>query len=130
MVRNSLYLMLSSALQASLGFAFWIIVARLFSPADVGRASSLISATTVIAYLALLGLNSTLVRFLPTAQNRDALITAGLLLVAGCGAGIGLLYVLATPLIAPRLAFVAHHAGLAAGFVLLAAAASVNLLTD
>jgi O-antigen/teichoic acid export membrane protein len=130
MVRNSLYLILSSGLQAGLGFVFWIVVARVFSPADVGRASSLISATTVIAYLALLGLNSTLVRFLPTAANRNALITAGLVMVAGCGAAIGLLYVIATPLIAPRLAFVEHHATLAAGFVLLAAAASVNLLTD
>ena len=130
MVRNSLYLILSSGLQAALGFAFWIIVARLFSTADVGRASSLISATTVIAYLALLGLNSTFVRYLPTAPDRDALITAGLLLVAACGAGIGLLYVLLIPVLAPRLAFVAHRPALAVGFVLLTAAAAVNLLTD
>jgi len=38
--------------------------------------------------------------------------------------------VLLTPLLAPRLAFVAHQPALAAGFVLLTAAASVNLLTD
>lgn len=130
MVRNSLYLIISSGLQAALGFAFWIVAARLFSAADVGRASSLISATVVIAYLALLGLNSTLVRYLPTAPDRDELISAGLLLVAGCGAVIGLIYVLATPLIAPRLDFIDHHALLAAGFVVLAAAASINLLTD
>lgn len=130
MVRNSLYLIISSGLQAALGFAFWIVAARLFSAADVGRASSLISATVVIAYLALLGLNSTLVRYLPTAPDRDALISAALLLVAGCGAAIGLIYVLATPLIAPRLDFIEHHTLLAVGFVVLAAAASVNLLTD
>jgi O-antigen/teichoic acid export membrane protein len=130
MVRNSLYLILSSGLQASLGFAFWIITARLFSTTDVGEASSLISATTVIAYLALLGLNSTLVRYLPTAPDRNALISAGLLLVAVCGAGIGLLYIFATPVLAPRLAFVDHQPALAVGFVLLTAAAAVNLLTD
>ncbi len=130
MVRNALYLIFSSALQSSLGFAFWIVVARLFSAADVGRASSLISATQVIAYLALLGLNSTLVRYLPTSANRDGLISAGLLLVGGCGACIGLVYALATPVIAPRLAFVGHNPTLTAGFVVLTAAASVNLLTD
>jgi O-antigen/teichoic acid export membrane protein len=130
MVRNSLYLILSSGLQAALGFTFWIIAARLFSIADVGRASSLIAATSVIAYLALLGLNSTFVRYLPTAPDRDALITAGLLLVAGCGAGMGLLYVFLTPVLAPRLAFVEHRPALAAGFVLLTAAAAVNLMTD
>ena len=31
LVRNSLYLMLSSGLQAALGFTFWVIAARLFS---------------------------------------------------------------------------------------------------
>jgi len=130
MVRNTLYLILSSGLQAALGFTFWIIAARLFSIADVGRAGSLIAATSVIAYLALLGVNTTFVRYLPTAHDRDALITAGLLLVAGCGAGMGLLYLLLTPVLVPRLAFVEHRPALAAGFVLLTAAAAVNLMTD
>jgi O-antigen/teichoic acid export membrane protein len=130
MARNSLYLVFSSALQASLGFVFWVVVARLFSTTDVGRASSLISATTVIGYFGLLGLNSTLVRYLPTARDRDSLITAGLLVVAGCGAIIALVYLLLIPTIAPRLAFVERSGPLAAGFVLLTAAASVNLLTD
>ena len=130
MVRNSLYLILSSGLQATLGFAFWIITTRLFSTTDVGRASSLISATAVIAYLALLGLNSTFVRYLPATPNQNALISAGLVLVAVCGAGIGLIYILATPVLAPRLAFVDHQPLLAIGFVVLTAAAAVNLLTD
>jgi O-antigen/teichoic acid export membrane protein len=130
MVRNALYLILSSGIQGALGFAFWIIVARLFSAADVGRASSLISATTFIAFAALLGLNSTLVRYLPTSLDPDGLMTAGLLLVAISGAGIGLLYVIATPVIAPRLAFIQHNPALAVSFVLLTGAAAVNLLTD
>ena len=130
MVRNSLYLILSSGVQAALGAAFWIIAARMFGAANVGIAGSLIAATVLIAYLALLGLNSTLVRYLPTAPDRDGLITGGLLLVAVCGAGLGLLYLLLTPVIAPRLAFVEHRPMLAAGFVLLAAATAINLLTN
>src|ERR1017187_1104968 len=39
LVRNSLYLILSSGLQAALGFAFWIITARLFSTAALKPAS-------------------------------------------------------------------------------------------
>jgi O-antigen/teichoic acid export membrane protein len=130
LVRNSLYLMLSSGIQAGLGFTFWIVMARLFSTGDVGRASSLISATALIAYFALFGLNSTLVRFLPTSSNKAALITAALLLVAGTGTAIGLVYILLTPFIAPKLAFVAHRPTMVLGFVLLAMAASVNQLTD
>ncbi len=130
MVRNSLYLILSSGLQAALGFVFWIVTARLFSTSEVGTASSLISATVLIAYLALLGLNSTFVRYLPTAPDRDALITAGILLVAVCGGGMGFLYLALTPFLAPRLTFVQHSPALAVGFLLLTAAGGVNLLTD
>jgi O-antigen/teichoic acid export membrane protein len=130
MVRNSLYLILSSGIQAALGFTFWIITARLFSATQVGQASSLISATTLIAFFSLLGLNSTFVRYLPTVPDRDSLITAGLALVTICGAVIGLAYVLVTPRLAPRLAFVAHRPALAAGFVVLTAAGAINLLTD
>lgn len=130
MLRNSLFLMLNSALQASLGFAFWIITARLFSAVDVGRASSLISATTVIAYLSLLGLNSTFGRYLPTADDKGAVITAGLLGVSLCGAIVGLGYVFLTPVLAPRIDFVAKHPWLTVAFIFLTAAAAVNLLTD
>jgi O-antigen/teichoic acid export membrane protein len=130
LVRNSLYLILSSGLQAAFGFAFWIITARLFATSDVGIAGSLITATTVISFIALLGLNSTFVRYLPTADNRDALMTAGLLFVAICGVGVGLLYVFTTPILAPRLAFILHRPVLIIGFLFSVVVTVVNLLTD
>jgi O-antigen/teichoic acid export membrane protein len=130
LVRNSLYLMLSSGLQAALGFTFWVIMARLFSTGDVGRASSLVTATSLIAILSLFGMNSTLARFLPTSKDRDALITAAVILVAACGAAFGLIYLLLTPVLVPRLAFVEHRPAMVAGFVLLTSVAAVNLLTD
>ena len=121
-MRNSLYLMLSSGIQAALGFIFWIVMARLFSTGDVGKASSLISATALIAYFSLFGLNSTLVRFLPTTHDKGPLITGAFILVACAGAAIGLGYILLTPIVAPRLAFVEHQPFLVMGFVLLTAA--------
>ena len=130
MVRSSLYLMLSTGLIGGLGFVFLVIVTRLFTPADVGRASSLLSATVVISFLSLLGLNSTLLGHLPTAPNRNTLITASLAVVGGFGALLAALYVAATPLVAPRLAFVEHSPALALGFVLLTACAGINVLTD
>jgi O-antigen/teichoic acid export membrane protein len=130
LVRSSLYLMLSSGVQAALGFTFWLVMARLFSADDVGRASSLISATSLIAYFSLLGLNSTLVRFLPTARDKGALLTGAVLMIIGTATAIGLGYVLLLPVVAPHLEFVEHSPVMAAGFVLLTAAAAVNLLTD
>ena len=89
-------------------------------------ASALISAAILMAHLALLGLNGTFVRYLPTAPDRDVLLTAGLLLVAVCGAGLGLRYVAVIPVLAPPLALVSASAAFAAGFMLLTSVGAVN----
>jgi O-antigen/teichoic acid export membrane protein len=130
LVRNSLYLMLSNALQAAIGFGFWILMARLFSAQNVGIASSLISSTSILAFFALVGLNTTVMRFLPTARNKNGLLTAAFVMVSGVAAVIATGYVLLTPIVAPRLDFVAHSVVMTAGFALLAAATAVNVLTD
>ena len=130
MMRNSLYLVLNSGLQAGFGCSFWIITTHLFSTADVGKASALISAMTVIAYLALLGLNNGFGRFLPTEPNCDSMISSGLVLVAICGGVIALAYSYLTPFIAPQLAFIAENPALAIGFGLATAIAAINILTD
>jgi len=130
LVRNSLYLMVSSGAQAGLGFAFWILMARLFSPQDVGKASSLLSATSLVAYFALAGLNTAVMRYLPTATNKDPLLTAVFVMVSGMACAIAVGYVILTPIVAPRLDFIAHSPLMAAGFALLAAATAVNVLTD
>jgi O-antigen/teichoic acid export membrane protein len=105
-------------------------MARLFSTGDIGTASSLISATALIAILSLCGLDITVVRFLPTTRDKDSLITGAFILVAAVGAIIGLAYILLTPFLAPRLEFMMHNPVLTAGFTLLASAAALNLLTD
>jgi len=130
MLRSSVFLMLNSGIQAALGSVFWIITARLFNTESVGRASSLISAVNLIAILGLLGLNVTFLRYLPVAQQRNRLITAGIGLVATCSGILALIYVLFMPLVARPIAFVAHSLVLAAGFVILTAGAGVNGITD
>jgi O-antigen/teichoic acid export membrane protein len=127
---NSLYLMLSSASTAALGFVFWIVVARLYSASSVGLATSLLSATTVISMLSLLGFGSSFVRFLPKSVNRDREISLGLL-AAGTMAIVGAaIYVALIPEIASKLDFVRHSGWMTLGFIAMTAFAAVNLLTD
>ena len=130
LVKNSLYLMVNSGLQAGAGFIFWIISTHLFSVTSVGLATSLVSAAGVIAFAGLLGFNITMVRFLPGASNRNVLITSALSIVAVCTAGFSLLYLLVIPFAAPRLALVTNRPILALGFILLTAIGALNLLTD
>ena len=44
---NALYLMITSAASALLGFIFWIIVARFYTPEDVGLASAAMAAIAI-----------------------------------------------------------------------------------
>jgi O-antigen/teichoic acid export membrane protein len=89
MLRSAMFLLVNSGIQAGLGFAFWIITARLFSTESVGLASSLISASNLVMFLGLVGMNTTFVRFLPMARRRNRLITAGVSLVTVGSGGLG-----------------------------------------
>ncbi len=130
LVQNSFYLLLTTATMGALGFVFWALCARLFNPGQVGVATTLISATSLISYLSLLGFNTTFVRFLPGSQDRDAEINTGLVLVFGAGILVALVYILAVPSFVTQLRFARDSLIYAGGFVLLTAFAAVNLVTD
>ncbi len=130
MTWNSLFLILNTGLMAGSGFLFWIVTTHLFSAPDVGKGSALITGASTIAQLALLGLNVGINRFLPTARNRNALISSGLALVASAGALGAIVYILLAPLVAPALAFVGKNLLLTIGFAGVTGAIAVNTLTD
>lgn len=130
LVRNSFYLMLSTGIMAVLGFVFWLISARIFSPEDIGIATTLISAMNLISYIGLLGFNSTLIRTLPTSKNRSTEMNTGLLLSTSAAIFIAGIYILLVPVIAPTLSLVHENPWYALGFILMTAFASVNLLTE
>jgi O-antigen/teichoic acid export membrane protein len=127
--RNALYLIASTAIMSGFGFVFWILVARLYTPEQIGEASALIAATGLIATFSLLGLNSTLVRFLPGSKHQGRDINAAMLLAGALTAVATGVYLLA-----------GHWMGIDTfllggpmhklGFVLLMVAVSLNMLTD
>jgi O-antigen/teichoic acid export membrane protein len=55
LVRNSLFMMSSTVATALLGYVFWIVAARVFSGAEVGTASAVISLCSTVALLTYLG---------------------------------------------------------------------------
>lgn len=70
MKRSALALAANSAVSSVLGFAYWITAARFYDPAVVGETAALISTFQLLATVAELNLNNTLIRFLPTAGPR------------------------------------------------------------
>ena len=79
--RNSIFSMASTFMLGGLGFFFWIIVARLYNAEDVGVATTLISIITLLSGFTVLGLNSSLNRYLPKSINKNELINSAFVIV-------------------------------------------------
>ncbi|MQY12764.1 hypothetical protein SRB5_29030 [Streptomyces sp. RB5] len=127
--RSSFFVLAATATSAALGFVFWIVVARYYDPETVGLATSLISATGLISYLSLFGLNSTLIRFPAGEDARNGQLTLATALVAVAAVVLGCLYLLGMPWYAQKLLFVRDDWPRAAAFVVFCACAAGNLLT-
>lgn len=78
--RNSFYLMGSTGILAGVGFFFWIIAARVYSPEEIGIGGSLISLAGLLVAIATLGFPHTLIRFLPTSKRPNQKISTSLIL--------------------------------------------------
>lgn len=130
LIQNSFYLMLSTGVTAGLGFIFWMICARLFTPSQIGLATSLISAMSLLSYASLLGFNVTFVRTLPTSSNRSNLMNTGLLLSISAAIVLSTIYVEALDIIAPKLDILLDTGWNSVIFVIIVALATINLLTD
>jgi O-antigen/teichoic acid export membrane protein len=61
LARNSLYMMASTVVTAGLGYVFWLVAARVFTSAQVGIGSAVISLCSTVALLTYLGSWATLI---------------------------------------------------------------------
>ncbi len=90
---NAIYIMSARAADAIVGFVFWIVAARLYSTEEVGQASALLSAATLLATLSGFGFGYGLVRFLGESKNPTALINSIFTAVTLAGTVAALVYV-------------------------------------
>lgn len=70
--RSSFALMLTTGLNAILGFAYWVLAARLYPARAVGIGAGAISAMTLVSSLGWIGLQYVLLRFIPVAGGAQA----------------------------------------------------------
>jgi O-antigen/teichoic acid export membrane protein len=105
--RNSGWIMLTIVLTSLLGYAYWLLAARLFAPREIGLANGLVSLMTITAIVANLGTAPALVHRLPerrTVADWSATLSASLIAGALVGMLAGALVLAALPLLSPRLA--------------------------
>ena len=88
--RGGMALLLNTGLTGALGFAYWIIAARLFTTYAVGVAGALVAATTLFSGVGQLNLSGMLMRFLPKADGRSRrLVLITYAFAAGASALLG-----------------------------------------
>jgi O-antigen/teichoic acid export membrane protein len=126
--KNSIFLMLSTGVMAVFGFVFWIINARLYSPEQVGLATTLISVMTLISNFSLLGLGNGLIRYLPTSNRKNQKINTVITLVALTSFNFSVIYLVGINFFSPSLAFIQRNAlfaGLFISFIVFTAIAAL-----
>ncbi|MEU6774067.1 oligosaccharide flippase family protein [Streptomyces sp. NPDC046759] len=126
--RSSFFLLVSTVVTAGLSFVFWVVVARFYTAPQVGLATSLISATSLLATFSLLGLNNTLIRFPAEREVRNAQISQALLLVGAVGCAAGGIYLLGLPLYGAKLEFVRNNGMSAVAFAVFCGCAAASML--
>jgi O-antigen/teichoic acid export membrane protein len=114
---NAVYLMLSQATMAGLGFVFWVIVARYYSEAELGYSSAIISTISLVALVGHMGLDSFLVRFLSGSENPRRLLNTCLTYSAVATTIAALIAAAGFRLWAPGIGFVARQPLFLAAFV-------------
>lgn len=100
--RNSLYILLSSVTASAIGLAFWVVAANLYSIDDIGIAATLISASSLMASIASLGLDQGMIRYFPTHDK--SMIFGTVVKVTTLGSvAVGSVFILGSSIWAPEL---------------------------
>jgi O-antigen/teichoic acid export membrane protein len=128
--QNSVYLMLATAVMASLGFFFWLLNARLFTPEQVGIATTLISVATLISGLSQLGLGNSLIKYLPTSERKHEKINTALTLIIIASSMISLLFLIFLAKLSPPLLFIRDSVIYCVLFIVLTTFSALNMVSD
>jgi O-antigen/teichoic acid export membrane protein len=93
--RNAYALMLNTVVNSGLGLVYWIVAARAFTDAQVGRGSALVSLMVLVSTLTQLNFAGALVRFLPRAGTKAGSLIRGAYGIASAVAVLGTVAVMA-----------------------------------
>jgi len=91
---NSIALILARVAASGLGFFTWLVAARLYTQAEVGLASGVVSAMMLCVQVALLGIGSAFIKLYPKHQDRpvNLLHTSFTIVTATSLIGAGLFF--------------------------------------
>jgi O-antigen/teichoic acid export membrane protein len=131
LTRGGVALAANGGLNAALGIVYWLVAARLFSQANVGRGSTLITALVGVSALAQMNYSRSLSGLVPRAGRHAVTMVSRVYLWVGLAsiAG-GLAFVILAPIASHQFAYLRSTPALIAVFVLSVPLWSVFSLED
>jgi O-antigen/teichoic acid export membrane protein len=100
--------MLNSSFSAFFGLLFWIVVARTVSSEDIGLATAVISAATLIMTISRLGLDQGLMRYLPGLKEKSSFYSAVITLTLLVTLIISGIFLIGINIYSPALSFLTN----------------------
>lgn len=98
MLTNTLSLIGTTVVTSGMGFAYWWLAARQYSPETVGFGSATVSTMMLLSSIGMLGLGTLLITELPRQPGHEvSLISTGLVVVGVVGGVIGILFAIVAP---------------------------------
>jgi O-antigen/teichoic acid export membrane protein len=117
LVRSSGALVLNTGINGALGFAYWVVAARLLEPSVVGLGAGGYSGMVFAASLGWIGLQHVLLRYLPGAGRRGLDLIVRVYVAAMAIALVAAVVFLAYASTDPSLAYLVETPLAAAGFI-------------
>jgi len=100
-----MYIMLNSVIAAAFGFFFWITAAKVYPKDDIGVATALISSVNLVLLLSRMGLDNSMIKFMPKGDRNRILGTTWTVGVV-CALALGAAYIAGVDCLTPGLSVI------------------------
>jgi len=128
--KNAFFLMLNSTTTALLGFLSWIVISNTFDKEQVGLGSAIISATSLISTLSLLGFSVSIVRFIPSASDRGLIINSSMTISTAAAIVISLGFIAGLSWFSPSLLFLQRNYAYSTWVIIYVVGWTISMLLD
>lgn len=125
--KNSLYLMITSFISLILGFIFWIIASKYYTPEDIGITSAIISSMSLILMISQLGFPTTLIYYLPRdPKNTNKIINSCLTVSVIMSTIFSSIFILGIKIWTPELKILSDNLEMSFIFILTVTLATIS----
>ena len=128
LLKNSIFIMLTSVSGAGFGFIFWMLAAKLYSPKDVGTATALISSMALLVLISRFGLDSSIIRFFPT-NNKSRIFNTSVIITTFFAVLFGVIFIIGVDTFSPELHILKIPFNAASYLIFLATSSIIALST-